>query len=62
VEIELLIRKGVAADEVLQSGEDFDRIRLVELELHDVADEGQNGLEIGSLQVTHASQDTPNGE
>ena len=61
-QIQLLVGQGVAADQVLQSGKNLDRVRLIELEFGDVAEEGQNGLEIGSPQGIHASKYTLNGE
>ena len=49
MQVELLVRNGVTADEVLHTGNDLDRVGLIELELGDVPEEGEKRLEIGSL-------------
>jgi hypothetical protein len=56
LKIELLVRKSVAGDELLEAGEDLERVRGIELKVTHLDKEVENTLEIGSVNLRQAAK------
>ncbi len=56
IKIDLLVRKFIAGDEVLEAGDDLDRVRLVEFEVADIDEEAQDPREVCPSESHHAER------